>query len=131
MNLAVLMGRITKDLELKNTQSGVSVLSFTIAVDRKFKDQNGDKVTDYHNIVAWRNTAEFIAKYFGKGRMICVVGELQNRQYEVDGQKRTVTELVANDAYFTGEKREENQDNASEVIGGFMPVPADDDSLPF
>jgi single-strand DNA-binding protein len=131
MNLAVLMGRITKDLELKNTQSGVSVLSFTIAVDRKFKDQNGAKVTDYHNIVAWRNTAEFIAKYFGKGRMICVVGELQNRQYEVDGQKRTVTELVASDAYFTGEKREENQDNASEVIGGFIPVSADDSDLPF
>ena len=128
MNKSILMGRITKDLELKTTQSGVSVLSFTIAVDRKYKDANGNKVTDFINIVAWRNTAEFIAKHFGKGRMILVVGELQVRQYESDGQKRYVTEVVTDEVHFTGEKKEEAPTSAMPDYG--MPVPNDDD-LPF
>ena len=127
MNKVALMGRITKELELKTTQSGVSVLSFTIAVDRKFKDANGNKVTDFINIVAWRNKAEFIAKHFGKGRMICIVGELQNRQYEVDGQKRTVTEVLAEEIHFTGEKKEEA---VSTLPDYGQPMP-DDSDLPF
>lgn len=137
MNKTILMGRITKDLELKTTPSGVSVLSFSIAVDRKYKGPDGEKITDFHNIVVWRNTAEFVAKYFGKGRMICVIGELQNRSYEVNGEKRYTTEVVADEVYFTGEaKKEETPSNDTPSSAGMpdgfthMPMP-DDDDLPF
>ena len=103
INNVVLMGRIVNDLELKTTQSGLSVVSFRIAVDRKYS--KGEKQTDFFDIVAWRNQAEFICRYFRKGSLIALEGELQTRSYQTkDGANRTVTEVLANNFSFTGER---------------------------
>ena len=103
------MGRICHDLELKTTQSETEVLSFRIAVDRGYQKQGEERAVDFFNIVAWRTTAEFISRYFDKGRMILVEGELQTRQYEdKHGVTVNVVELVANQARFTGEKKEQS-----------------------
>lgn len=106
MNNVNLIGRITKDLELKKTQSGISVCSFTIAVDRKFKNkQTGEKETDFINIVTWRDTAEFVGKYLAKGVRIGVSGSLQVRSYEdKNGDRKYVTEVVADDITFADAK---------------------------
>lgn len=134
MNISVIMGRITKDLELKQTPNGKSVLAFSVAVDRGVKNASGETITDFINCVAWEKTAEFISKYFAKGRMICVVGEMQTRKYESNGKKQYVTELRVNKANFTGEKKEDmaevNMNDINEDMEGFIPVP-DDDNLPF
>lgn len=107
-NKAILMGRITHNLELKTTPDGLSVLSFRIAVDRAYQAQGEERKTDFFNIVAWRSTAEFISKYFSKGRMIMVEGELQTRQYvDKNGSTQNVVELVVSSAHFTGEKKEQ------------------------
>lgn len=104
-NRAILMGRICNDLELKTTPSGVSVLSFRLAVDRSYQIKGEERKADFFNIVAWRSTAEFISKYFSKGRMILVEGELQTRQYvDKNGSNQNVVELVVSNASFTGEK---------------------------
>ena len=103
INNVVLMGRIVNDLELKATQSGLSVVSFRIAVDRKYS--KGEKQTDFFDIVAWRNHAEFICKYFRKGSLIALEGELQTRSYQTkDGANRTVTEVIVKNVSFTGER---------------------------
>lgn len=103
INSVVLMGRIVNDLELKTTQSGLSVVSFRIAVDRKYS--KGEKQTDFFDIVAWKNHAEFICKYFRKGSLIALEGELQTRSYQTkDGANRTVTEVLVNNVSFTGER---------------------------
>ena len=103
INSVVLMGRIVNDLELKTTQSGLSVVSFRIAVDRKYS--KGEKQTDFFDIVAWRNHAEFICKYFRKGSLIALEGELQTRSYQTkDGANRTVTEVIVKNVSFTGER---------------------------
>ena len=101
MNKAILMGRLTRDPEMRQTQSGVAVTSFSIAITRRFqKDQ-----TDFINCTAWRQTAEFISKWFQKGSMIAVVGSIQTRRYtDKDGNERTATEVVVDEAYFTGSK---------------------------
>ena len=102
-----IMGRITRDLELRHTQSGTAVCQFCVAVTRSFKDANGEYQSDFIDCVAWRNSAEFIAKYFSKGAMIALDGELQTRNYtDKDGNKRKATELLVSSAAFTGEKRE-------------------------
>ena len=107
-NKAILMGRIAHNLELKTTPGGLSVLSFRIAVDRAYQAQGEERKTDFFNIVTWRSTAEFIAKYFSKGRMIMVEGELQTRQYVYkNGSTQNVVELVVSSAHFTGEKKEQ------------------------
>lgn len=107
-NKAILMGRIAHNLELKTTPDGLSVLSFRIAVDRAYQAQGEERKTDFFNIVAWRSTAEFISKYFSKGRMIMVEGELQTRQYvDKNGSTQNVVELVVSSAHFTGEKKEQ------------------------
>ena len=117
----IMMGRITKDLELKTTPSGVAVLSFSIAVDRRFQTKGEEKKSDFFNCVAWRNEAEFISRYFDKGRMILVEGELQNRSYvDNNGVTRYVTELIVDRATFTGEKRED----ASAPSASPVPAPA-------
>lgn len=124
-----IMGRITRDLELRHTQSGVAVCQFCVAVTRSFKDANGEYQSDFIDCVAWRNSAEFITKYFSKGAMIALDGELQTRNYtDKDGNKRKATELLVNSAAFTGEKRE----------AAAKPAPAEedysaisDDDLPF
>ena len=103
INNVVLMGRIVNDLELKTTQSGLSVVSFRIAVDRKYS--KGEKQTDFFDIVAWRNQAEFICRYFRKGSLIALEGELQTRSYQTkDGANRTVTEVIVKNVSFTGER---------------------------
>ena len=97
------MGRLTKDAELRQTQGGVPVASFSMAVERRF--QKGE--VDFINCVAWRQTAEFVSKWFQKGSMIAVVGSVQTRKYtDSEGKERTVTEVVADEAYFTGSKND-------------------------
>ena len=104
-NKVIMMGRLTRDPELKTTPSGVSVCTFSIAVDRRFQTKGEKKKTDFFNIVAWRQTGEFVSRYFSKGSLILVEGELQTRQYtNKDGVNVTVTEIVADNVSFTGEK---------------------------
>lgn len=108
LNRIALMGRIANDLELKQTPNGVYVTSFRIAVDRNYSS-NGQKVTDFIKVVAWRQTAEFICNYFSKGRMIAIEGSLQTRNYEdKNGSKRTAYEVVIDQAYFADSKQGEN-----------------------
>lgn len=103
-NKAILMGRICNDLELKTTPSGAAVLSFRIAVERGYQVKGEERKADFFNIVAWRNNADFISRFFSKGRMILVEGELQTRQYtDKNGSTQTVVELIVDNARFTGE----------------------------
>lgn len=107
LNVAAIMGRLTADPELKTTSSGISVTSFSVAVDRSFAKAGTERQTDFINVVAWRSTADFICKYFTKGQMIAVSGSIQTRNYEdKQGNKRTAFEIVASDVSFTGSKRE-------------------------
>ena len=107
LNRIVLMGRLTRDPELRRTQSGTAVTSFSIACDRDFKSQNGEKETDFIDIVAWRGTAEFVSKYFTKGRMAIVEGRLQIRDWtDNNGGKRRSAEVVADNIYFGDSKRD-------------------------
>ncbi|MBQ3725206.1 MAG: single-stranded DNA-binding protein [Oscillospiraceae bacterium] len=107
LNKIIIMGRLARDPELRRTQSGVSVTSFRIACDRDFKSQSGEKETDWIDVVAWRNTAEFVSKYFNKGRMAIVEGRLQTRDWtDKDGNKRTAVEVVADNVYFGDSKRD-------------------------
>ncbi len=106
-NRAILMGRLTRDPELKTTTSGINVCSFSIAVDRRYQTKGEERKADFFNIVAWRQQAEFVTRYFKKGNMILVEGELQTRQYtNKDGVNVNVTEIVADQISFTGSKSE-------------------------
>ena len=129
MNKVILMGRITKDPELKHTPQGVSVCSFSIAVNRRFAKE-GQQNADFINCIAWRNTAEFITKYFHKGSMIAVVGSIQTRTWEdANGKKQYATEVSVDEAYFTGSK--ENSSPAA-MQDGFSEFQSTDDvKLPF
>lgn len=114
LNRVILMGRITHDLELKQTQSGISVLSFSIAVDRGYAKQGEERQTDFINCVAWRQRAEFINNYFAKGRMIAIEGTLQTRTYDdKNGVKHYVTEVVVDNASFTGEPKQQSGSTSS------------------
>ena len=104
MNKVILCGRITKDIELKQTNSGITVTQFSIALNK------GDGKADFFNVVAWRNTAEFISKYFSKGDGICIDGHLASRQYEKDGSKHTVYEVVADNVSFSEGRRGQQSD---------------------
>lgn len=109
-NKVIMMGRITHDLELKTTPSGVSVCTFSIAVDRRYQSKDEEKKTDFFNVVAWRQTAEFVTRYFAKGRMILIEGEMQTRQYtDKNGNPATWYEINADRVSFTGEKKAEWQ----------------------
>nr|DAY55418.1 MAG TPA: Single strand binding protein [Caudoviricetes sp.] len=108
------MGRLTKDPELRRTPSGTAVATFSIAVDRDFKGKDGERETDFIDIVAWRQTAEFVSKHFTKGRMAVVEGRLQIRDYtNKDGQKRRVAEIVADNIYFGDSKRDNDVDGSA------------------
>ena len=109
LNHITIMGRLTRDPELRRTGSGTAVASFSVAVDRDFgKNENGEKETDFIDCVAWRNTAEFISKYASKGRMVVVSGRLQIRSWtDKDGNKRRTAEVVADNCYFGDSKRDE------------------------
>lgn len=107
LNHIVLMGRLTRNPELRRTQSGLAVVSFSIAVDRDYKADNGERETDFIDIVAWRSTAEFVQKYFSKGRMAVVDGRLQMRKWtDNQGNKRVSAEVVADSVYFGDSKRD-------------------------
>lgn len=150
INRVILMGRLVGDPELKTTQSGVSVTSFRIAVDRAYVKQGEERKADFFDIVCWRNTAEFVCRYFGKGSLIALEGQLQSRTYQAKGgSNRNVVEVVADNVSFTGERKDSgnnqpqqnysnhqsynNQQNAApqqQQINGFTEMPTDDD-LPF
>lgn len=109
MNKVILIGRLTKDPEIKNTSSQVPLCNFTIAVDRRFKDQSGQRQSDFISCVAWRQTATFISSYFHKGNKIAVVGSIQTRSYDDNqGQKRYVTEVLVDEAEFVESRGESN-----------------------
>ena len=141
LNKIIIMGRLTRDPELRRTGSGTAVTSFSLACDRDFKSQSGDKETDFIEVVAWKNTAEFVSKYFSKGRMAVVEGRLQIRDWtDKAGNKRTTAEVVADNVYFADSKRSEFNDNQREnfnALSGrlsddFVPALNDDTSeLPF
>ena len=137
LNICAINGRLTSDPELKQTTSGTSVCSFTVAVDRSYVKQGEERQTDYIDVVAWRNTAEFVCKYFSKGSMIAVDGSIQTRRYEdKDGNKRKSTELIANNVNFCGSKSKEEEKS----MGAYRPdiqyeemsnAEVDEDDLPF
>ncbi|MDR3209721.1 MAG: single-stranded DNA-binding protein [Oscillospiraceae bacterium] len=107
MNHIVIMGRMTRDPELRHTQQGIAVASFTLAVDRGFTPKDGERQTDFIDVVAWRNTAEFVSKYFVKGQLTAVSGRLQIRDWtDKDNNKRRNAEVMADNVYFTGDRRE-------------------------
>ena len=129
LNHIVLMGRLCADPELRRTNSGTPVTSFTLAVDRDFKSQNGEKEADFVPVIAWRNTAEFVSKYFTKGRMAVVDGRLQMRNWtDKDGNKRTTAEVVAENVYFGDTKRE---DSRSQAEPEYEEIQEEDGDLPF
>ena len=108
LNRCIIMGRLTYDPELRHTQAGKSVTSITLAVDRDFKGKNGEKETDFIDVVAWGNTAEFLCNYFSKGRMAVAEGRLQIRDWtDKDGGKRRSAEIVADHVYFADSKRDQ------------------------
>ena len=141
LNKIIIMGRLARDPELRRTGSGTSVTSFSLACDRDFKSQSGEKETDFIEVVAWKNTAEFVSKYFSKGRMAVVEGRLQIRDWtDKAGNKRTTAEVVADNVYFADSKRSESNDNQKEnfnALSGrlsddFVPALNDDTSeFPF
>lgn len=123
LNHIVIMGRLTRDPELRRTQSGTPVASFTLAVDRDFKDkQTGERTTDFIDVVAWRTTAEFVSRYFTKGRMAVVEGRLQLRDWtDKDGNKRRSAEVIAENIYFGDSKREDSS-QGSYAHSGYTPA---------
>ena len=140
LNHVCLQGRICNDIELRRTGSGVPVSSFTLAVDRDFKN-NGEKETDFFDIVCWRNAAEFVSQYFSKGKMAVVSGRLQGRSWtDADGHKRKAVEIVADSVYF-GERKDSAStgfDNPNPhiqaeafVANNFAPIDFGDEQLPF
>jgi len=144
LNHITVMGRLTRDPELRHTQSGTPVASFTLAVDRDYAPQGQEKETDFIDIVAWRHTAEFVSKYFSKGRMTVVSGRLQIRGWtDKDGNKRKTAEIVADSVYF-GDSKKETDGNPGNYAQGDFCAPAsgydsgrfteledDDGELPF
>lgn len=132
LNHISIMGRMTKDPELRRTGTGVAVASFTLAVDRDFKEKNGEKETDFIDVVAWRNTAEFVEKYFSKGRMAIVAGRLQIRSWtDKDGNKRRTAEVIADNVYFGDSKKEGEIPAVNAPASDFVMLTDDDAQLPF
>lgn len=131
INSIIIMGRLTADPELRTTQSGLSVTSFTVAVDRRYAKQGEEKQTDFINCVAWRNTAEFVTRYFRKGQMIAVQGSLQMRNYEdSQGNKRTAYEILADSVSFCGSKNEKGRYQTEQNSPQFTVLP-DGNASPF
>ena len=136
LNKIILMGRLCANPELRRTGSGTAVTSFSLACDRDFKSQSGDKETDFIEVVAWKNTAEFVSKYFSKGRMAVVDGRLQIRDWtDKAGNKRKTAEVVADNVYFADSKQsqEKNFENLAGRMDGFAEIQEDEEEncLPF
>lgn len=146
LNNITIMGRLTKDPELRYTQNGTAVTSFTLAVERDYSGKDSEKQVDFIDCLAWRHTAEFLAKYFSRGRMVVAAGRLQVRLWEdKNGNKRKAVEVVAENVYFGDSKKEsdgsgyQSQYNTtsqasnapSSVYDGFTELDGEDDELPF
>ena len=141
LNTVILMGRLTADPELRTTNTNLSVLSFSVAVDRSYQSQGQERQTDFINCVAWRQNADFISKYFRKGQMIAIEGAIQTRSYEdKTGAKRTAFEVIVNRASFCGSKNETGAaapaataptSYQNNVVDDFSGVDAAEDDLPF
>ena len=124
LNRIVLQGRFAKDPELKHTQGGVAVVSFSLAVEQDYKPEGGERKTDFINVVSWRGTAEFVARYFTKGRMAVVSGRLQTRDWtDTDGNRRKAVEVVADNVYFCDSRPKTEEPELEELD--------DDGNLPF
>ena len=141
LNTSVIMGRLVADPELRKTNSGKSVMSFTVAVDRGYSRQGEEKQTDYIDCVAWEKTADFISRFFRKGSMIAVQGRIQTRNYEdKNGNKRKAVEIVADNVSFCGDKKQQDDSKIREAaqpaytgnadVNDFREITSDDD-LPF
>ena len=143
MNKVILMGRLTRDVEMRQTPNGVSLARFSIAVNRRFAGKDAQQQADFINCVAWRQTGEFIARYFQKGSMIAVVGSIQSRSWDGnDGKKQYATEVVVDEAYFTGSKSENSTgsntdlsdsglDDLNSQYGEDFAAIGDEEDLPF
>lgn len=138
LNRITVMGRLTRDPELRTTPTGTPVTNFTIACDRDFVSNNGQKETDFFDVVAWRQTAEFVSKCFAKGRMAVVEGRMQIRKWKgKDGNNRRVAEIVAENVYFGDSKKDDGGSfgltYAEQPVGGFSEIADSDDGddLPF
>ena len=142
LNIIVLQGRLVRDPEMRTTQSGVAVASFTLAVDRDFGGRDGgEKQTDFIDCTAWRHTAEFVSKYFSKGRMAVVSGRLQIDNYtDNDGNKRKAAKVIADNIYFGDSKKDgtacgqsdgQNTEQITPASAGFVTVDVDNSELPF
>lgn len=133
MNKVFLIGNLTRDPELSTTPSGVSVCRFAIAVNRNFTAQDGTRETDFFNITVWRSQAENCSRFLKKGNKVAIVGSLQNHSYEVDGQKRVATDIIANEVEFLTPKGESGADEEAPATRRPRPQlePMDDDGLPF
>lgn len=136
LNHIAIMGRLTRDPELKTTNSGIPVVSFSLAVDRDFADkESGERGVDFIDVTAWRHTAEFVSRYFTKGRMAVVSGRLQTRNWtDKDGNKRKAVEIVADNVYFGDSKRSDSEPSAPSAPSApsdFAPIEGEDEGLPF
>lgn len=139
LNHITMMGRLTREPELRRTGNGIAAVSFTLAVDRDFKGQDGERQTDFIDCVAWRSTAEFVDKYFGRGQMAVVSGQLRIRSWtDKDGNKRRSAEVVADNVYFCGSKRREDAPandapalNMASPPRDFQLLEGEDEGLPF
>lgn len=142
MNKVILMGRLTKDVEIRQTPNNLSVARFTIAVNRRFVKDGGQQA-DFINCIAWRKTGEFISRYFQKGSMIAVVGSIQTRSWDGnDGKKQYATEVIVDEVYFTGSKAESSTggntdlsdsglDDLNSQYGEDFATIGDEEDLPF
>lgn len=131
LNKGILMGRLTRDPELRHTQSGTAVCSFTLAIDRDRKDANGEKQTDFIECVAWNKQAEFVAQWFSKGMMAIVVGRIQSRKWQdQNGNNRTAIEINCEEVSF-GETKKNRDSNSGRQNSDFADMPEEDSDVPF
>lgn len=129
MNKVILMGRLTRDPEMRQTPNGVDVCSFSIAVNRRFAKE-GQQSADFINCTAWRQQAEFVCKYFQKGSMIAIVGQLQSRSWEnQEGKRQYATEVMVDEVYFTGSRNETHTQGAPSNFGGAAPQTGRDNAF--
>ena len=146
LNKAILMGRLTRDPELRTTPSGVNVCSFTLAIDRRFQRQGEERQTDFLNCIAFGQRADFVSKYFIKGQLAIVIGSIQTRSWDTPEGKRYATEIIADEINFAGSKKDNPTPSqsvgnpndfmpqsapGSDAVSGFMTTDDDDDELPF
>ena len=133
LNNVVLIGRLTKDIELRYTPNGTPTARFTLAVNRSYRNDKGEYEADFIPVVTWRKLAELCSQYIGKGSLVAVQGEIRTRSYEKDGTKHYVTEVLANTVKFLDSKKKESAENDIDLDAGFedfVPVDVDED-LPF